>query len=173
MAASTNIWSYHATAPGTTFDVAGVTIRHKLDDNDTQDLNTPLLIPSAGTNYGWRKHTRLAILTAPNEQITNLRWFADAAPGDWTGVTLFAGTTTPYVEATTADEAGQLGGTADADTYDEGDPLPVNAGTVAISTDSFPTPGTQLFVLQQMGVASTASPGVITSRTVRYRWDEI
>ena len=175
MASTTQVHSYHGADPGTPADVTGITIRHKRNDNDTQDLNNPIPIPAAGsTNYGWRKHTKLNYQTGPNQKVENLRWFADADPdSSWTGVTLLAGTIDTYTQGTSSDESTALGNTADSDGYTSGSPLQVQIGIVADSQDSFPTVGAQDFVRSQLEVAATASPGGITARQTRYRWDEI
>jgi hypothetical protein len=153
-------------------------LRHKLADNDTADLNNPVPIPSSGTKYAWRRYTKLRVVSGLGTQVGNLRWFAVTAPSDWAGtVFLFAGITPSFMTCGSAtDEATQLGGTQNADLYTSSAPLTVPniSGTVIANqitqNNSY---GNQMYVLQQIGVASTATSGVKTARVCTYRIDEV
>jgi hypothetical protein len=173
LAAVVEVHSYHgATGSPSTSNVKDTEIRHKLADNDTVDLNNPVPIPAAGTKYGWRKHTRLFVASGIGSQIGNLRWFAGSAPGDWSGgVSLLAGTTPSYRQGSASDETAAIAGVADVDIYTSTSPLTVNASAAAITQNS--SYGSQDYVNQQIGVASTATSGVKTARTCSYRFDEI
>jgi hypothetical protein len=167
------VHSWHgSTASPTITNVASAEMRHKLADNDTADLNAPVPVPAAGTKYGWRKYTKLYVASGLGSQIGNIRFFAAAKPSDWVNsCDLFAGTTPSYAAGTAADEAGQLGGTANVNSYDSTSPLTVNSSAGAITASA--SYGSQDYVLQQIGVLSTATNGVKTARTLTYRYDEI
>ena len=174
MAATVEIHSFHGSTPGNDgVDVTGTEIRHKRADNDTVDVNNPIPVPAAGTNYGWRKLTRMKVISGIGTQIGNIRWYAASAPANWAGtVSLFSGTTPSYlVVGNSADETAQLANTADANLYTSASPLTVNAAANAIvSNGSY---GTQDYVLQQVGVLSGTPSGVKTARQIVYRYDEI
>jgi len=173
VAATIEIRSFHgASGSPTPTNIKDTEIRHKLADNDTADLNSPIPIPSSGTKYGWRKHTKLFVVSGLGTQIGNIRWFAAASPSDWAGtVSMFAGLKSSYTQGGSGDESAQVSGTANASLYDSTNPLTVNAATNAITANS--SYGTQDYVVQQIGVNSTATSGVKTARTCSYRYDEI
>ena len=169
MAATAQVNVYHgvdASSPAAVTEV-----RHKRADNSTLDLNNPVQIPSSGDNRGWPKQFKLEFTTTPNSQISNLRWYASASPSGWDGISLWAGTTPTYAQATAGDESALRPGLADADTYTSGSPLVINSGVVL----SNPTTGvgTQTFLQIQSTVNSTATPGAKTARQSFYRYDEI
>jgi hypothetical protein len=183
MAAGTSIQCYTGINAGTTIELSGgsINLRHKRADNTTADLNDPVPIPASGINYSWRKHTKLIITSAPSEEISNLRWYSQTKGGlsGWTGVTLFVGLTPTagYTTGSAADESSLIPNSAAAESYLTGAPLTVVAGRLVDSADGFPTDAgsseTQDFIVQQMGVGSSASSGVTQARSVYYRYDEI
>lgn len=180
MAASTQIWVFTGAAAGTTANIKNAELRMKRADNTTVDLANPVPIPASEPtlNYSWRKHTKLAFGTLPNEEIRNLRWYAEdkAGLGTWSGITLFVGVTPSYTQGSSSDEATQVGGTNHAQNYLVGTPLTVNSGVVLTKTTDLPnnpTGDTQDYIVLQVAVGASASSGVTQQRDVFYRMDEI
>lgn len=170
MAATTEIHVFHGAGPTNT-DITNTEIRFKRADNDTVDALNPVPIPVSGTNYSQRKHTKLRAVTAPANQITNLRFFSSGTALG-TGITHLVAAASSYTQASSGDETVPISGGTDSVAYTSGAPLVVNAGVVAQSTDTFPTFGTQDFLVQQMAVGTTASAGTSGARTFTYRYDE-
>lgn len=170
MASTTEIHVFHGAGPSNS-DITNTEIRFKRADNDTVDALNPVPIPTSGTNYSQRKHTKLRIVTAPANQITNLRFFSSGTALG-TGITHLVAAAAAYTQASTADETAAIPGGTDSASYTSAAPLVVNSGIVAQSTDSFPTFGTQDFLVQQMAVGTTASAGTSGARTFTYRYDE-
>lgn len=160
-------------------------MRHKRADNDTADLNNPVPIPSGATlNWAWVKHEKIMFNPGPSAQISNLQWYADASPGDWTGLTLWVGITPGYTLAgdntraaaqggpTTQETAKLYSSMVDAETLTSVSPLTVLAGAV-LGAGEVGVGVTQQFVVQQISVSSATTQGVKTQRNVFWRWSEI
>jgi hypothetical protein len=174
MAATTAVHSFHGAGP-TSSDISSTEVRWKRADNDTVDALNPVPIPTSGTNYSWRKHTKLRIESAPANLIDNLRWFSSGNTLG-TGITHYVVTDASYTQASSSDESALIIGGVDSTTYTSGSPLTVEAGEVCDSGDTFPlfagTGGQQDYVVQQMAIESTASAGTSPARTFTYRYDE-
>lgn len=169
MPATTAVHVFHGAVPGTPATVS--TLRHKRADNDTRDHANMIPIPSSGRAYGWRKYTKLYLETGLVTQIGNIRWFAEAAPPTWDGtIELYAGTESTYVAGTASMESGPLAGHTVANVYASATPLTVTAALDAITQNG--SYGDQVFVVAQLGVLSTATPGIQTPRSIGYRYDE-
>lgn len=169
MAAITQVLSYHGASPVGS-DISNTEIHWKRADEDSANLNNPVDKPTAGTGYSWRKYTKLNHVSGLTGQIGNIRWFADLAPEDWAfSAELYAGTTPSYTQPSSADESAQVGGTVNVDAHTQGSPLLVAGETNAITA---PGTGSQPYVVQQMGVLSTATAGRKTPRRFVYRYDE-
>lgn len=183
MAAATDVLSFHGVT-ASAYSVKGTNARHKRDDNDTADLEQPIMVPTeldpAGTtNYGWRKHTKINFTSTPTAQISNLVWYLDLLPEDtdparnWDGVSFYAGLKVSYTGGSASDEAGMVSGLADADLipYDAMTPMVVTSGVVLSNPST--GYGTQDYVVVQMSVNGLALPGEKDPRQSYYRWDEI
>lgn len=179
MAASAQTRYYHGSSPGSAGgDVTGSTVRHKRADNDIQDANNPLPVPTSGLVFTWRKHSKENYTTTPSGSITNLRWFIGAAMA--AGLYLGAWLNAIYTQGATADETGITGftdttpnqTTNDASNYLAAAPLTVNSGTVL--TNPSTGEGSQSYVVTQLGVRSTyaGGPGAISPVAVTYRYSE-
>lgn len=179
MAVALKLYVYHTPSVSiydVTPSVSGPEIRFKRADNSTADLVYPVPVPASGINYSWRKPMRLQFFSGLAAQVSNLRWYAASAPGDWAGtVSLYVGLT-PSLTAgsygSSSDESTQVGFLTNADAYPSGSPLTINSGTV-ITTPSIPGFGTQDYLVQQMGVYAGTPSGVKSPRTCYYRYDEI
>lgn len=168
MAATTLVHVFHGAGPTAT-DITSTEIRFRRDDTDAVNAGAAVPIPTSGTNYSWRKHTKLRISTDPANQIANLRFFS-SGNSLGTGITHQVLQTGTYTLASSTDETTSIAGT-DSSTYTSGSPLVVNSGVV-MSNGAAPTYGTQDYLAQQIGVGTTASAGTSPARTYTYRYDE-
>jgi hypothetical protein len=166
MAATVNIVSKHGSTGTTTSNVDGGTVYFRTDDTDTNDASAPISVPAAGTNYSYIKNFRFAAATTPSNTINNLKVYTDGANGMGTGLSVNVKTSASYVDPT-AQTTTQLTSTTDLFTYTSGSPLAV--------TGSISNPSTGQFgdhVVMQMGVASTAGPGLSAAESVTFSYDE-
>ena len=173
-------------APGTKQDTDPLgppNARFKYADNNTIDLNDPIPIPSAGTNRSRWKHMYIKATTAPDTQIDNLKIFTDGT-GFGVGITAVVGTETP--PNTLLSDAGY-------DVSDVADEVMTNHADITASTDFFlATSGAPKtvtiseagavidaineesnYVVIQMEVISTATPGDLADETITFEYDEI
>lgn len=172
MAATTKIHEFIGSGP-TAVDITSLHIRFKRADNDDSaeqppDALNPVPIPTSGTNYSWRKHTKLYIQTTPANQISNLRYFSSGTALG-TGIVHQALLNATYTQGSTSDETTSIGGT-DTATYTSSSPLTVNSGVVIANPST--GYGTQNYLVQQMNIGTTASAGTSGTRTLTYRYDE-
>ena len=177
--------------PGTEQNVDALgppTIRFKTADDATIDTNNPIPIPAAGTKYSYWKQIYMKCATAPDTKVDNVKFYTDGG-GFGTGITVKVGDETPtknsgsdagYEIATgtpgdTGDEmvaahAG-LTGSTDAFTFTSGSPK-----TLSISeTDSLINAIGEMtdYLIFQMEVISTATPGDKDNETMTIKYDEI
>lgn len=177
--------------PGTEQDVDGLgppNIRFKVADNATIDTADPIPIPGAGTNYSYWKQIYLYCDLPDGNSLDNLKFYSDGTNSFGTGVDLMvggqfpvknSGASTGYEVADTTDEmvsgtANHSGITSSASvfTYDSGSPLTgptiSEAGSVIDATGE-----TSNYLVFQMNVASTASPGELpVDETLTIQYDE-
>jgi len=181
MPASSQTRFYHGSSPGTASgNVAGMTVRYKRSDDDVQDANYPLPIPTSGLSFSWRKSSKINFSTTPAGAISNLRWFVTGVFPQ--GIRFFARLQAIgiYIIATAADIAGIAGFTDtagnqtanDATQYTSSSPLTVNAGTVLSNPNT--GEGTQVFLETQMAVANNyaGGSGPIAPVGITYRYTE-
>lgn len=167
-----------STGSPTKTNITGINTRANAEDaHSTAGTTNPIQIPSTGTNYSFWVATRLSVDTAPTGTINNIRWYTDTGNGFGTGVTCKMNTATSYIQATgTNGETGtQLttsaystlaGSPTDAFAFSSGSPKAVT-GTITASTGDLGD-----FVVYQIEVASTASPGATPTETFTWRYDE-
>lgn len=175
-------------APGTKQDIDALgppRARFKNADDNNIDLNDPVPIPSAGTNFSRWKHFyfKVDVAGAPDTQIDNIKIYTDGT-GFGTGITTRIG---DGVQANTnaADDGYDV---ADVDNEDM-----TNHDTVAAKTDFFTfTVGAPRsigiseagaimdadneecdYAVLQMEVLNTASPGDLANETITHEYDEI
>ena len=179
------------TAPGTEQDTDALgppRMRFKTADDATIDTNNPIPIPAAGTKYSYWKQMYLYCGTAPSTKVDNIKFYTDEG-GFGTGITVKAGDEFPtktaasdagYEVATgtpgdTGDEmvaahAG-LTGSTDVFTFSSAAPLSVSIGEAGNIIDAIGE--TTNYVILQMEVISTASPGDLTDETMTWKYDEV
>lgn len=152
-------------------------VRLKTEDDHTIDTNNPIPIPSSGSKYSYWKSITLWANTSPTGTIDNIKLYTDGG-GFGTGITTYVGdqTTATYDEASgtpgdTGDEMvtthTQISSRTDVFSYTSGDPKSVSG-----SIDNPNTGRVSNYVVIQMRVQSTASPGDLTNETFTFRYDE-
>jgi len=160
-------------------------MRFKYADDALIDSNDPIPIPAAGTKYSKWKSLFLKCTSAPNTQVDNVKFYTDGGSFG-TGITVNvgqqfpthnSGSTSGYKVATPVDTAilnnySGITSVADAFTYTSGSPLSgpsiTEAGNIINSTNE-----TTNYLILQMEVISTASPGNLTDETLTLQYDEI
>ncbi len=162
-------------------------IRFKTADDATIDANNPIPIPASGTNRSFWKHIFLKANGGTFTQIDNVKFFTDGT-GFGTGITTFVGDETPTKNSgSTAgyDQATGMVGSdgdeltthtnitakTDAFTFTSGSPKTVSISETSNIIDAVGE--TTNYVVGQMDVASTASPGDLADETWTFQYDEI
>lgn len=173
-------------APGTKQDIDPLgppNGRFKDADNNTIDLLNPLTIPPSGTFRSRWKHFYIRVAVAPTTQIDNIKIYSDGV-GFGTGISVDVGNETPvntaagdggYDVSDVSDELltnhVDITAVTDLFTFTSGSPKTVSiseAGSVlnAIAEECD-------YVIMQMLVLNTASPGDLADETVTWEYDEI
>lgn len=155
------------TATPVVTDKTAGTVRFNNADAATPGTSNPLVVPT-GTAKDWAymKQLRLNCTVAPDTQLTNPQFYTDgAAPGDWTGVSLFAEANAAYIAPN--EPATTPTGASDAFGYVSGTPLSLGA-TTKTDTGEF---GEHLQLA--MSIGSTATQGSLTAESVTFSYDEI
>lgn len=180
-------WGGSDGAPGTSTDIDALgppTLQFKNHDDATIDTNYKLTVPAAGTIYSYYKHIFLKCdANADTHTINNVKIYSDGTNSLGTGVDVMvglqfptknSGATTGYELANNANElVAEHGGiTTDASifNYNSGAGLSVSiseSGSVINAANE-----TTNYVVMQMNVASTASPGATTNETITWSYDE-
>lgn len=160
-------------------------VRFKYADDALIDSNDPIPIPPSGTKYSRWKSLYLKCTGAPNTQVDNVQFYTDGS-NFGTGITVRvgqqfptknSGSNTGYRVATPVDTAilnnyAGISSVADAFTYTSGStlvgPSISEAGAKITTTNQFTN-----YLILQMEVISTASPGNLTDETFTLQYDEI
>ena len=178
--------------PGASTDVDALgapALRFKTNDNTTIDAIDPIPVPSSGTNYSYWKQIYLYCDTAPDTQVDNIKFYTDGA-GFGTGITLNVGDEFPTknnasdagyevatgTSGTSGDEVvaahADLTGVTDAFTFTSGSPL--SGPTISEDSSIINAIGeTSNYLVLQVAVGTTASPGNKTDETLTFQYDEI
>ncbi len=179
--------------PGTEQDVDALgppAIRFKTADDATIDTANPVPIPSAGTVRSFWKQIYLFCDVAPDTQIDNLLFFTDGV-GYGTGITLQVGDQFPTKNS--ASDAGYE--VATGTIGQDGNEVIANHAGISAVTDAFTfiTGGSELtgpsisesgsvidaasetsnYLVFQVDVISTATPGNKPDETLTIQYDEI
>ena len=177
MAATVIINRWTGAGPTKT-DITSTTNRASTSDAAAPGTANPIPIPAAGTKYSYWVATRLSCTVTPAGTINNIKWYTDGANGMGTGVAVKMNTATGYVQATgtPGDTGDQLtvgnyatlaGATGDAFGFTSGSPKSVTGSISNPSTGDFGD-----FIVYQVEVGSTASPGVTPAETWTWAFDE-
>ena len=172
--------------PGTEQNIDALgppTLRFKQADDATIDQVAPMPIPAAGSEYSRWKQIYLKCTTAPDTKVDNIKFYTDGG-GFGTGITCNAGDQFP-VKNSGADTGYDVSDTneimtnhtdisseTDAFTFTSGSPLSGPSISEASSQIDAINETTNYLVLQ-MVVASTASPGDLANETFTFQYDEI
>jgi hypothetical protein len=150
-------------AGGTQTDKTSGTIRFKNADNATVDTNNRMVVPGSGTDYSYEKWLRFQIDVAPSVDLQNLKFYTDGANGFGTGVGLYAKAVTTYA---TPAEATSTSGYTDAFTYTSAAPLSLGTGPYTGTGEK----GDHCVMI--LTVASTSAPGLLSTETLTFSYDE-
>ena len=161
----------------TNTDITSTNSRYLLADSTSASTTaTPLQIPSSGTNYSYWKSIYLDATVTPAGTIDTVRWYTDGANSFGTGVTEKVGTASAYTQATGSATSGLqltsgnytgVSTPTNTFTYTSGSPLSVTGSITNPSTGKFTD-----FIVSQMELASTASPGVTSAETYTITFNE-
>lgn len=172
--------------PGTEQDIDALgppTLRFKQADDATIDANNPMPIPAAGTEYSRWKQVYLYCDAAPDTQIDNVRFYTDGG-GFGTGITVNVGDEFPVknsgantgYDVSDANEVmtnhTDITGSTDAFGYTAGSPLSGPSISEAGGVIDAMGESTNYLVFQ-MEVINTASPGNLADETFTFVYDEI
>ena len=172
-AATISIKEVNGASSGTPTTVTAV--RLCTTDSYNPTTSYPLVKPASSYNYSYWKQFYLNADTSPTGTINNIKWYADGTIG-WTGVVLYAGVCTNYVQATgtqgaTGNEAhashSDTPTMTDASTYTPSAPLSV---TGSISNPS--TGKISQYVIIQGRISTSAVSGTLGTETITWKYDE-
>lgn len=182
------------TTPGTQQDVSGLgppNLRFKTNDNATIDSIDPIPIPATGSNFSYWKQIYLEVTGGTFTQIDNVQFYTDGG-GFGTGISTFVGDELPTknsgsdagyevatgVAGTSGDDmldtmTGHSGLTGETDAFSF-----TSVATKAISISEAgsimnATGESTNYLVCQMDVINTASPGDLADETWTYQYDEI
>jgi len=162
-------------------------IRFKTADDSVIDANNPIPIPTSGTNRSFWKHIFLKATGGTFTQIDNVKFFTDGT-GFPTGITVNVGDETPTKNSGSTAGYDQATGTVgtngdeltthanitaktDAFSFTSGSPKTVTISEAGAIIDA--SGETTNYVVGQMDVADTASPGDLADETWTFQYDEI
>lgn len=155
-------------ASGTPTTVTNV--RFCTTDSHNPGTSFPMVKPgSGGTNFSFKKTLYLNADTTPSSLINNIKFFTDGSIG-WTGVVVEGAAANTYAQATgtegtTGDDANL---TTNIATYTPASPLSL--------TGSISNPNTgkvSQFLELQVVISDAAGPGILSSETAGFRYDEV
>lgn len=176
-----------AAATQTDVDALGPpTIRFKNADDATIDAVDKLVVPAAPTKYSFWKHLCLLCSAADSHTMNNVAFYTDGSNTLGTGIEVYAGLQFPErtsasdagYEVAAADEelvAGHGGITTKASVFDYSageatdlDMTITEAGGIINAANE-----TSNYLVLQMWVIDTASPGDLTNETGTFSYDEV
>ncbi len=158
-------------------------IRFKRADDPTIDGADPNIIPTGPKTISRWKQIYLKNLVAPDTQVDNVKIFTDES-GFGLGISVEIGDENPtknsgsdagYNVSDIDDEDmtghGGISGHTDFFVHGSGDPVPVSISEAASVIDAMNE--TTDYVVLQMEVLNTATPGNLADETITYEYDEI
>lgn len=161
--------------PASASDVTSINTRLNAEDtHTTAGTSNPVSIPASGTKYSYWASTRVNVISGLGGTLNNLRWFTSGSLG--TGVGIIAQDAGGYIQATGV--AGDSGDQLTTTSYSTLTGAPVNALTFTSGSPKS-VPGSTAttgpvgnLMVYQFTVGSTAAPGVTSSITITWRYDE-
>jgi hypothetical protein len=194
MSATLKIYRQTGASGSPTFtEVDGVNNRLNAADNPADGTTDPVSIPGSGTNYSFWASFRLCCTVAPSTQVTNMLFWTDGTNPLGAGVNWVISTcpatnasaTANYTQATgttgttgnqltTSSYPNLVGAPSSAFGYTSGSPLSI-PGSFTTGTDTTGTPPTGYFgswLVSQIAVGTTASPGAAPAAGYTIGWTE-
>ena len=174
-------------SPGASTDIDALgppTLKFKNADNPTIDSNDKLTVPAASTIYSrWKSIYLKCDANADAHTINNVKLYSDGSNSLGTGVDLMvglqfpthnSGATTGYEVADNANElVAEHGGiTTSASIFDYSSAAGLSVSISEAGNIINAANETTNYVILQMNVASTANPGVTTTETLTFSFDE-
>lgn len=171
------------------FRLSYLLLRFRTDDENTQDSTNPIPIVTGQTKRSYYRHVYLYCSAAPGTKVDNIKIYTDGG-GFGTGVTVYSGDETPTKNSGSSAGYDLATGTPG----DTGDELVASHQDITAKSDFFgyTSPGSEKsvsisevgniidaigetsdYVVLQMDVADTASPGTLTAETFTWQYDEI
>lgn len=151
------------TSSVTGVDKTSGTVRFKNIINTNVDTSNAIAIPTSGVNYSYIKELQFNFQTGPTTNIQNLRAYS-AGVNFGSGVTLNYDTTNAFGSQFNTN----LGG---ADFFGTNSGSPVHLDTT--NTGPFTGTGYKGDILRlQLVVGTLASPGLLSSKTATFTYDE-
>lgn len=178
MAATVQIYERTTVTPTNT-DITTTNSRYLLaDSTSAATTSNPLQIPASSTNNSYWKSRYLNCTVTPAGTIDTIKYYTDGANSYGTGVTETVSTANAltYVVATGSATSGTLlsnanysgsGSTVNSFTYTSGSALSITGSISNPSTGKISD-----FWVEQMNVASTATPGATPTETKTISWNE-
>jgi hypothetical protein len=180
--------------PGNIADISSLgppNLRFKLADNPTIDANNKLVIPPvAGTYYGFWKQIYLICLLPDGHTLNNLKFYSDGTNSFGTGVALQIGLQVPtrnlgsfagyeVAAAASANSGEEMvashgGITSKASVFNYTSAAPLTGPSISEAGNVINATGeTSNYIVLQMDVADTASPGELpVDETLTIQYDE-
>jgi hypothetical protein len=158
-------------------------LRFNAEDTNDQDLLSPLTIPSSGTIFSFWKQCYMRCTTAPDTQVDNVQIYSDGSLGWGSGVTAQIGNETPLHSSIVT--TGYDLATAQENMINHTD---ITANTSLFTFTSVSTKSISIseagsiintanettnYIVLQLDVESTASPGTKPIETITWQYDEI
>lgn len=177
MAATVVMYYYYGSGP--TGEQINTNLRHKLADNNTQDLLDPLIKPVAGTNLSYWKVIAPYATAPPDNGIDNVKLYTNGG-NPWTGITYYVGDTTPatYSQATGSGDSGDamvanygggsvLGGQTNIFSFTSGSPKSIT-GSIGAATGKITN-----YIVTQLELGITVTAGTKAQEIFTIVYDEI
>ena len=161
MAATITIQGCTGTNAATEAAITGLMMRS--NDSVAVTKANPITIPGVGLARSFEKWIRFKCTVAPDNQVTNFKyWGPNTVPG--TGLVLYVGTTDTGVTPTASDSSVA---TTQQDTtyYDSSNVLAITGTLTAEDQETN-------YIVLQLDVGTTAEPGDIVQQTHNYSYDE-
>lgn len=151
----------------TATDKTSGTIRFKNADNATVDTVNPMVKPTSGVDWSYKKWLAFNVTAGTYTSITNIRAYSDGANG-WTGANMWAKAvtstySTPAEETTSTGYANFFGYTANGALTVGG------AGGATYSSTGIKG----FYVEMAMEVLSTSGAGTLAGESMVFAFDEI
>jgi len=165
MAATIQIHEMSGASAGV--DKTSGTVRFKAADDAAVDTNNRLQIPVSGSNYSYTKNLRAYMEAPPDTDIYDLEWYTDGG-GFGAGITVNAKAEGSF----TANVDTEMTGGSDLFGYTSGSPLDGDGNNSGPFDSGDDDSWIGDFILMQMVVEDTASPGTLAAETLTLSWTE-